>query len=240
MLLQGLDRFAAARAALWGYYATGFAFTLWGFLRWLPLAGGLVAWTLDTGPGSALFAIACLAATAAVARRRPPRSVEPALAALALALAARETAGLARLDHAPPPSVADIPKAFASGGDPRLPNVYHLLLDAFQDELFEPCLPPGAEDLLSGFVRVRLASPMRHTMSVLPWILSGRWGGEAGTRLQRTLAGDASLFSDFRRAGYRSAGLRPRLHSTARTRRHSTSPSTWTTASCSTAATPSG
>ena len=209
VLLQRLDRFPAARAALWGYYATGFAFMLWGFFRWLPLAGGLVAWTLDTGPGSALFAVACVAATAAAARRRPPRSVEPALAALALVLAARETAGLARLDRAPPPSVADIPKAFSPGGDTRLPNVYHLLLDAFQDELLEPCLPPGTEDLLTGFVRVRLASPMRHTMSVLPWILSGRWGGEARTRLERTLTGNASLFSDFRRAGYRSLGFVP-------------------------------
>jgi hypothetical protein len=209
VLLQRLDRLPAARAALWGYYATGFAFMLWGFLRWLPVADGLVLWTLDTGTGSALFAAACVAVTAAVARRRHPRSAEPALAALALVLAAREATGLARLDHATPPSVADVPRAFSPGGDPRLPNVYHLLLDAFQDELLEPCLPPGAQDLLDGFVRVRLASPMRHTMSVLPWILSGRWGGERRSRLNRALTGDASLFSDFRRAGYRSVGFVP-------------------------------
>jgi hypothetical protein len=209
VLLQRLDRLPAVRAALWCYYATGFAFMLWGFLRGLPLAAGLVLWALDTGTGSALFVTACVAATAAVARRHPPRTVEPALAALALVLAAREATGLARLDHAPPPSVADIPRAFSPGGDPRLPNVYHLLLDAFQDELFEPCLPPEAQSLLTGFVRVRLASPVRHTMSVLPWILSGRWGGESRTRLNRTLTGDASLFSDFRRAGYRSVGFVP-------------------------------
>jgi hypothetical protein len=50
---------------------------------------------------------------------------------------------------------------------------------------------------------------MRHTMSVLPWILSGRWGGDPRTRLNRTLTGDATLFSDFRRAGYRSVGFVP-------------------------------
>ena len=239
VLLQRLDRLPAARAALWGYYATGFAFMLWGFLRWLPFAGGLVSWTLDTGTGSALFATACVAATAAVARRRPPRSVEPALVALALVLAAREATGLARLDHAPPPSVADIPRAFSPGGDPRLPNVYHLLLDAFQDELFEPCLPPRAQDLLAGFVRVRLASPMRHTMSVLPWILSGRWGGESRTRLNRTLTGDASLFSDFRRADTGRWASSPSFLYRANAP-PSTSRSTWTTASSSTAATPPG
>jgi hypothetical protein len=86
--------------------------------------------------------------------------------------------------------------------------VYHLILDSFQDELFEACLPPGTGDDLAGFVRVRLGSPRRHTMSVLPWILSGRWEG-GSTRLARTLAGEASLFTDFRRAGYRTLGFVP-------------------------------
>jgi hypothetical protein len=90
-----------------------------------------------------------------------------------------------------------------------MPNVYHLLLDAFQEELLEPGLPPDAEPLLGGFVRVRLDSPMRHTMSVLPTILSGRWGGNPRSRLARTLSGEASLFGDMRRAGFRSIGFVP-------------------------------
>lgn len=208
-LVQRLDRWPAARAALWSYHAAGFAFMAWGFLRGLPFAQGLSLWALDTSAGSVLFAASCAGLTVALARGRHPRSIEPALAALALVLAAREAYGLARLDQAPPPSVADIPRAFGPGGDSNRPNVYHLILDAFQDELLEPCLPPEVGGLLDGFARVRLASPMRHTMNVLPWILVGRWGGESRTRLHHALTGNDSVFSDFRGAGYRTVGFVP-------------------------------
>ena len=208
-VVQRGDGRRAARAALWAYYAAGFAFTAWGFLRGLPFASGLVPWALDTSAGWMTFASAWVGLTVALARGRSPRSVEPALAVLALVFAAREAYGLATLERVPPPSVADIPRALGPGGDPRQPNVYHLILDAFQDELLEPCLTPEVEGLLDGFVRVRLASPMRHTMSVLPWILVGRWGGEGRTRLHHALTGDDSVFSDFRGAGYRSVGFVP-------------------------------
>jgi hypothetical protein len=208
--LQGNDRRAIPRALLWAFHATGFAFMLWAFLRWLPLASHLTLWVLDTGEGAALFAAACLAATVATARRLRLRSVEPALAALALVLGAREAAAFAaRLDRTTPPSVRDIPRAFGTGGDPRLPNVYHLLVDAFPRDLFEASLPPEARQAFAGFVRVDLASPLRHTMQVLPWILAGQWTGDARTRLHRTLTGESSLFGDFRRAGYRSVGFVP-------------------------------
>jgi hypothetical protein len=208
-LVQRLDGSPVFRAALWAYYAAGLAFVVWSFLRGLPFAGGLAGWTLDTGPGSVAFAVLCAGATVAAARRHAPRSVEPALAVLALVLAGREALLLSGREHQPPPSVADIPRSFPPGEDLRLPNVYHLLLDAFQDELLEPALPPEAESLLGGFVRVRLDSPMRHTMSVLPSILSGRWGGEPRSRLAHALTGEASLFGDLRRAGYRSVGFVP-------------------------------
>ncbi len=206
-LLQRLDRHRMFAAALWAYYGAGLAFVLWVFLRGLPLGGGLAGWALDTGPGAALFALGCAGAGVAVARRRAPRSVEPALAVLALALAGREAVLLSVRERLPPPAVADIPASFPPVGE--MPNVYHLLLDAFQEELFEPALPPGAEPLLGGFVRVRLESPMRHTMSVLPSILSGRWGGDSRYRLARTLTGEANVFGDLRRAGYRSVGFVP-------------------------------
>lgn len=208
-LVQRGDGRSAARAALWAWYAAGFAFTAWGFLRGLPFASGLVPWVLDTSAGWVIFACACAGLAVTLARRKNPRSVEPALAVLALVFAAREAYGLATLDRVPPPSVADIPRALGPGGDPRLPNVYHLILDAFQDELLEPCLTREVEGLLDGFARVRLASPMRHTMSVLPWILTGRWGGEGRTRLHDALTGDDNVFSDFRVAGYRSVGFVP-------------------------------
>ena len=118
----------AARAALWGYYATGFAFMLWGFLRWLPVADGLVAVDARHRDGvGALRGRLRGPSTAAVARRRPSRSVEPALAAAGAGARGREATGLsARLDHAPPPSVRGHPEGVLSARGPvDLPNVYH-------------------------------------------------------------------------------------------------------------------
>jgi hypothetical protein len=209
-LLQRLARHRTARAALWAYYAAGAAFLLWGFLRALPLASGLAGWTLDTGAGSALFLAGCLAGTVAAARRLPLRSLEPLLAVLGTVLAAREAWSLAtRLDLRPPPSVADIEVAFGPGGPAELPNVYHVLLDSLPRDLFDACLPPGGEGMLDGFVRVDLDAPLRHTMAVLPLILTGGWAVDFRRGLERALSGEPSLFSDFRKGGYRTLGFVP-------------------------------
>jgi hypothetical protein len=210
LLLQRLDGRGWARAALWAFYAAGLAFLLWGFLRGLPLASGLASWTLDTGAGSALFAAGGVAATVVAARRFRPRSLEPFLAVLGVLLTAREAVSLAtRLDLAAPPSVRDIPAAFGGGGGAGLPNVYHVLLDSLPRDLFDACLPPGGEETFDGFVRVRLDAPMRHTMMVLPQLLTGRWAVDSRRGLGDAIGGKDSLFSDFRRAGYRSVGFVP-------------------------------
>ncbi len=144
LLLQRARHLAPARLALAAYYAVGLGFVAWGFLRALPAASHLVRWALDTGPGASLFALAWLVALAAFARRFSPRAVEPVLAVLAaLFLAGESVAFATRLDRGPAPPPRDVAALLGPGGDPARANVYHFVLDAFQDELLEPCLPPG-------------------------------------------------------------------------------------------------
>jgi hypothetical protein len=214
LLLQRAEGVAPARAALVAFYTAGFAFVAWSFARALPAGAHFARWVLDSDLGASLFVAAWLAATVGVARRREPRSLEPLLAMLTVALLANEVAAFAtHLDRRPPPPPRDLVAELGAGGDPTLPNVYHLLFDALQDDLIEHCLPPGARETLDGFVRFRATAPMRSTMGVLPAILTGRWlpPGRPEARIREALRGKSSLLSDLRGAGYRTVGLVPRF-----------------------------
>ncbi len=213
LLQRGADRTAAARAGLWAYFAAGSAFLLWSYLRGMPLGGHFVRWALDTGAGAATFAAAAVAAVPAIVRRTRLQALEPGLAVLALVFAGREAVLFAaRLDRRPPAPPRDVVAEFGAGGDRALPNVYHLLLDSFQDELFEPCLPSAAAGVLDGFVRFRLDSPARSTDYVVPSVFTGRWlPVQAGyDREREALVGDESVLQDLRRRGYRSLAFIPR------------------------------
>lgn len=212
LLLQRADRHPPARLALLAYYGVGVGFVAWGFLRALPAASHLGRWVLDTGPGSSLFALLWLAAAVA-ARRVAPRAVEPFLAVLAALLLARETVVLAsRLDRSPAPPPRDVAALFGPEGDPARPNVYHFLLDAFQDELLEGGLPPGGREALAGFTRFHAVAPVRSTALVLPTILTGRsLAGTVEERLQEAFSGETSLFRRLGTAGYRTVAFGPRF-----------------------------
>jgi hypothetical protein len=213
LLLQRADRHAPARLALLADYAAGFGFVAWGFLRGLPAASHFARWVLDTGPGASLFAILWLASTLAAARRFRPRALEPTLAVLAALLLARESLVFAtRLDRVPAPPPPDVAALLGPGGDPARPNVYHFLLDAFQDELLEPCLPPGGREALAGFTRFHAVAPVRSTVQVLPAILTGRsLAGTVDERFREAFLGETSLFRLLRGAGYRTIGFGPRF-----------------------------
>ncbi len=213
LLLQHASSRTPARLALVGYYAAGFGFVAWGFLRALPAASHLVRWILDTGPGASLFGLAWLVAAAAAAHRVRPGALEPLLAVLAALLLARESAVFAaRLDRGPSPAPRDVAALLGPERDPARPNVYHFVLDAFQDELLEPCLPPGAGEVLAGFARFHAVSPARSTVQVLPTILTGHSvAGTSEERLREAFSGETSLFRRLGRAGYRTLGFGPRF-----------------------------
>ena len=201
------------RVALWAYYLGGFGFMLWGFLRALPLADHLALWTLDTAGGAAVFAGVFAVAVGAASRRATPRSVEPLLAVLALVLGSREVFLLASgLDRSPPPQARDVPAEVGSRPRVDRPNVYHLILDSFQDELFEASAPPGGGSSFDGFVRFRASSPGRATAQVLPTLFTGLDLAGLGQdeRVREGLVGGSSILRDVRRAGYLTIGFVPR------------------------------
>lgn len=212
-LLQAAGGRTGARPALVAYYVAGTAFLAWGLLRALPLGSHFVRWLLDTDPGVALFLAAWLGSTVLAARRLKPRTLEPVLAVLCVVLVAREAVALTtRLDRSPAAPPRDV-VAELGGAPSDRPNVYHLILDSFQDELLEPCLPPGGEAALEGFVRFHAVSPAPSTIRVVPSIFTGQWlpGKGPAERVRLGLTGEASLLRDLRRAGYRTLGLVPRF-----------------------------
>jgi hypothetical protein len=163
------------RLVLWAYYLGGFAFMLWGFLRALALADGLALWALDTAAGATAFVLAYGLAVAAAARLAPPRATEALAGVLALVLGLREAVLLGtRLERPSPSAARNVAAEVEVLPRADRPNVYHVLLDSFQDELFEAALPPGAAEALGGFVRFRATTPGRATVQVLPTILTGR------------------------------------------------------------------
>jgi hypothetical protein len=212
-LLQRASRYGPARVLLAVYYSAGFGFVAWSFLRAIPASAHLARWILDTGAGSALFAAAWAVATFALVRRVPHRALEPLLAVLAALLLGREAfAFAARLDREPAPPPRDVAAELGRGGPPDRPNVYHLLLDALPDDVFDAARPAGRESGLDGFVRFRARAPMRSTQAVLPTILTGRrMAGDSASQVREALLGEASLLRAVRAEGYRTLGFVPRF-----------------------------
>jgi hypothetical protein len=212
-LVRGASSSAPFRVALWAYYLGGFGFMLWGFLRALPLADNLALWTLDTTGGAAVFAGSFAAAVGAASRRATPRSVEPLLSVLALVLGAREVFLLTSgLDRSPPPRTRDLVAEVDSRLRVERPNVYHVILDSFQDELFEASPPRGGGSSFDGFVRFHASAPGRATARVLPTLFTGRdlVGLGPDERVREGLVGASSILNDLRRAGYLTIGVVPR------------------------------
>lgn len=211
LLLARAPERPAARLALAAYYAAGLGFMVWGFLRALPLGAHLVRWLLDSDAGVGVFVIALAGGTLFTFRHVAPRSLEPLFAVLAVVLLTREAIVFgARLDRSPLPPPRDVVAEVGEAHDSRLPNVYHLLLDSFQDELFSSHLPPGADDVLTGFVRFRATSRSHATSVALPAIFSGRWQASMTGRAQEALVGEGSLLSNLREAGFRTLAVVPR------------------------------
>jgi hypothetical protein len=211
-LLQRADGRAWARALLWSYYAAGWAMLAWGFLRGVSLGSAVVPWVLDTRWGSLAFMAAAALSAAAAFRAGSPRRIEPLLAVLAALFTAREAVTFGRRYERPRPVVfRDLPAEITAAGADR-PNVYHLLLDAFADDLFEAALPRGSAGAFDGFVRFPATeSAATATALSLPSILTSRPPRSDVKAAMKTSLHDAdSLLSRVAAAGYQRVGFLPR------------------------------
>jgi hypothetical protein len=204
---------ASSRMVLWAYYVCGFGLLAWSFLRALPLLDHLALWTLDTAGGAVAFTALLAASWVLAVRSGPPRKVEPLLAVLAVVLGAREALVFAgRLDRGPRPPARDVVAEARARPRADGPNIYHVLLDSFQDELFRPSAPEE-HGLWSGFARFHATANGRATVQTLPTILTGRQlaGLRPDDRVREAMVGEGSLLSRLRRAGYLTVGFVPRF-----------------------------
>ena len=211
--LQRADGRAWARALLWSYYAAGWAMLAWGFLRGLRFGAAVVPWLLDTTWGSLAFVAAAALSAAAAFRAGSPRRIEPLLALLAAVYTASEGVTFLRRFERPRPVVLrDLPAEIVTTGADR-PNVYHLILDAFADDVFEASLPRGlAGGAFDGFVRFpRTEAAANATAVSLPTILTSRLpAGDLKATMQAALHGPDSLLTRLAGAGYQRVGFVPR------------------------------
>ena len=165
------------RYGLWAYYLTGPLFLLFGFFR--PLQAKLPASSvLYQTMGGLLFWLALfLVATIFVGRVvRPSALVALArtLAVFGLALFIFETGQLLYHILLRAPAKVTHYQSQPQGGN-GLPNIYHLIFDAYQTDLFEHTLSAKAKESLGGFSYFPNTTAITaYTPTSLASIFSGR------------------------------------------------------------------
>ena len=140
---------------LWVYYLAGPVFLLFGFFR--PLQAKLPGLDVlyQTMAGLAFWPALLVVATIALERGLRTQSratMTRAFAVFGLALFVYEAGSLlyhVLLRARPAANVLEGRQRAGKGNS--LPNVYHLIFDAYQTDLFDHTLSPGAKESLGGF-----------------------------------------------------------------------------------------
>ena len=159
LLLTGLARLprygTIFRFFLGAYYLAGPFFLIYAFVRGLQdsLPGAAVlSWIYGTKAGLTLWPMLLLVATALLGKRVTPPVVQ-AFAVFGAVLLAYEGGtvlhNVSTQQRAPAVSIAG--RGDASDEHSSLPNVYHLVFDAYQTDLFEHTLSDEARKTLGGF-----------------------------------------------------------------------------------------
>jgi hypothetical protein len=193
---------------LWAYHAAGLWFLVYSFLRTLPWEGGLIGWALDQAAAAFVLLAGYLSLLVAV-RKRDPVVVAAPLAAFALILVAQESWRMVSRLSPPPSPTRAVAAPALDVVDPNLPNVYHIVLDGFQPQLFDVVWP--AHVPLDGFV---LFTDTHSLYGVTVASMASVFASQRPTPtltpyLQRALAAEESLPQRLRAAGYRTVAYLP-------------------------------
>lgn len=195
-----------ARTALWAYHGAGGLFLLYSFLRAMPWNGHFAAWVLDQFP-TALGLLGVYAATVAALSGRNLKAIASPLAVFAVALIAQESWRLGSRLSLPPILEDMAPAPTLEEARASLPNVYHLVLDSFEPDVFDRVWPADAP--LDGFVYfTRTRSLFFATEPSMASVFSSR-RPEHIPYLATALAAPESLPNRLRAAGYRTVAYLP-------------------------------
>jgi len=196
------------------YYLLGPAFLLYSFLR------GISALALESSPGFALYTAFVLLLTVLITRRFQAKRGMEFFAILGILLlvadGVRLVIGLDSDDaaHLQP----NMPIKLATGSS-KGSNIYHLIFDAYQSDLFSIQLNHSLEEKLSGFIFYRNALA-RYTWTnwSIPSVFLGEVHNVAHTRRNReeyqrkAFNSEHSILADLKSSDYATLGIMRKLY----------------------------
>ena len=195
------------RRAIWIYYGLGPLFLLFSLLREVPFVSSHRV--IHVFPLVVAFCLLEL-----LLRRFDPGRAEPFLACFAALLIFADFATFARKWEPPP---ADRLKLETDIDGPRRPNIYHVLFDGYQSDVFSHLLGTKLEEVLEGFVFFpkNTASASTTYISVSSVFLGQPWDHNVPPREYRQKAFNSkhSLLHGLKTSGYETTGY---LHRNAK------------------------
>jgi hypothetical protein len=193
-----------AQVLLWAWYLAGPFFLASAVLRNGPLPG-----LHDPWPALATVALLALVATL-VQSRIPPAAAAGFLGWLAALVLGAEVVQVVRAQRDYAARVEQESAPAAPQAAQGLPNVYHLVLDGFQTEMYEAVAGPDRGRHLPGFVHFpRNVATYGHTTLSLASIFAGRKYDLESPQLAyawRAFNSESSLLHGLREAGYVTYG----------------------------------
>lgn len=198
LLLYFASRWRPLRFALWGYYLAAPFFLLSRFLD-----------------GPFILLVVFVAAVSGLSFALDPRSGAKLSAVFGIVLLMGEAWVFADVTARPGRSGESLPALKAPDGitDEALPNVYHLVLDGFQAEVFEAVLSADVEKALGGFIYFPENTSVYHsTVSSLASTFGSRryaYDVPQSRWVEEALNGKSSLVSRLKGIGYRTRALVP-------------------------------
>jgi Sulfatase len=220
-LLYLLSGHSFFRYSLWAYYLVGPFYLAFKFLHGVTGQLPQVSWLTYTEPGAWLFLVLFAAMVMAWGRWVSPRTVVGPLAAFGVLLLLGEVWQMrdaVQRAVARPPAQPPMSKTLTP--DRALPNVYHIMLDGFQTDMFSTALSPELEEALGGFTYFPDNTSIYHLTSVsLASMFSSRryaYDKPKPEYMDEAVNGKSSLIYRLNELGYITTAYLPALQDTTR------------------------
>ncbi|MDX9856094.1 MAG: sulfatase-like hydrolase/transferase [Candidatus Moranbacteria bacterium] len=203
------------RIFLWSYYIIGPLFTVFTFLRETPLL------LLENTLGIIIFMILSLGLIIVIAYFKSPRQVLSYFAILSALLLASEIyrfgvgVDWSRYSVSEEQSIA---LSTESSNKETLPNIYHIIFDGFQSDVFEHILTPELRKELGGFVYFPETTTLYSTTTwSVPSVFLGKTYTFSNSQLDyqdRAFNSDESVLYNLKEAGYYTLAYTRNIYST--------------------------
>ena len=219
VLLYILSGYVPFRYALWSYYLVGPFYLAFQFLHGATEEFPRLSWLTYTELGSSIFMVLFAATVIGLGRRVTLHSAMTPLAAFGVLLLLGEAWGFQDASHTREvkrlsEQITSKTAAPVSG----LPNIYHIVLDGFQTDMFAQVLSPNIEEALGGFTYFPENTAIYHLSSVS---LASMFGGKRyaydvprSEYMDESINGKTSLIYRLNDQGYLTTAYLPALQDT--------------------------